>query len=276
MHGRPAMKKRRGNSMSYLNNQVGYRDELLMTRSVVKKENYVLLEPDGLVKNAIPGYENCDVTILGSPAMGATFADYLVTAKAGGKNMGIGGEGIESFLYVISGEVTVKNDDQEATLTEGGYIFSPEGNKIAFENKSGQDAKMYVYKRRYDRIEGYSAHTVVANVNDMEWVEYEGMNNCHIKDLLPAAGDFGFDMNMHILKFKLGASHGYIETHIQEHGMYFLSGKGMYRLDDEWVPVKKGDYVFLDAYVPQACYAVGREEEFAYIYSKDCNRDVQL
>ncbi len=276
MNGRPAMKKRRGNSMSYLNNQVGYRDELLMTRSVVKKENYVLLEPDGLVKNAIPGYENCDVTILGSPAMGATFADYLVTAKAGGKNMGIGGEGIESFLYVISGEVTVKNDDQEATLTEGGYIFSPEGNKIAFENKSGQDAKMYVYKRRYDRIEGYSAHTVVANVNDMEWVEYEGMNNCHIKDLLPAAGDFGFDMNMHILKFKLGASHGYIETHIQEHGMYFLSGKGMYRLDDEWVPVKKGDYVFLDAYVPQACYAVGREEEFAYIYSKDCNRDVQL
>ena len=69
--------------MSYLNNQVGYRDELLMTRSVVKKENYVLLEPDGLVKNAIPGYENCDVTILGSPSMGATFADYLVTAKAG-------------------------------------------------------------------------------------------------------------------------------------------------------------------------------------------------
>ena len=40
--------------------------------------------------------------------------------------------------------------------------------------------------------------------------------------------------------------------------------------------VKKGDYVFLDAYVPQACYAVGREEEFAYIYSKDCNRDVKL
>lgn len=92
----------------------------------------------------------------------------------------------------------------------------------------------------------------------MEWVEYEGMDNCHIKDLLPAAGDFGFDMNMHILKFKLGASHGYIETHIQEHGMYFLSGKGMYRLDNDWVPVKKGDYVFLDAYVPQACYAVGR------------------
>lgn len=29
--------------MSYLNNQIGYRDDLLSTRSVVKKENWVLL-----------------------------------------------------------------------------------------------------------------------------------------------------------------------------------------------------------------------------------------
>lgn len=36
--------------MSYLNDQVGYREELLATRSVIKKENYVLLEPDGLVR----------------------------------------------------------------------------------------------------------------------------------------------------------------------------------------------------------------------------------
>ena len=90
--------------MSYLNDQVGYREELLATRSVIKKENYVLLEPDGLVKNSIPGYENCDVTILGSPAMGATFADYLVTVKEGGKNSGIGGEGLETFIYYEGGE----------------------------------------------------------------------------------------------------------------------------------------------------------------------------
>lgn len=263
--------------MSYLNKQTGYREELLLTRSVIKKENWVLLEPDGIVKNAIPGYENCDVTILATPAMGASFADYLVTAHAGGKNAkGIGGEGIETFLFVINGEVKVKNADEEATLTEGGYIYSPAGKDICFENVSGADASMFVYRRRYEAIEGYAAHTVVANTNDKEWIEYEGMDNCHIKDLLPAASNFGFDMNMHILKFKLGASHGYIETHLQEHGMYFLSGKGMYRVDDEWVPVKKGDYMFLDAYCPQACYAVGRGEDLAYIYSKDCNREVQL
>ena len=38
----------------------------------------------------------------------------------------------------------------------------------------------------------------------------------------------------------------------------------------------KGDYVFMQAYCPQACYGVGKDEEVTYIYSKDCNRDVQL
>ena len=103
--------------MSYLNDQVGYREELLATRSVIKKENYVLLEPDGLVKNSIPGYENCDVTILGSPAMGATFADYLVTVKEGGKNSGIGGEGLETFIYVLAGEVVVKRALPRAVIS---------------------------------------------------------------------------------------------------------------------------------------------------------------
>ena len=119
--------------MSYLNNQIGYRDALLETRSVIKKDNYVVLEPDGLVKNMIPGYVNCDVTILGTPEMGASFADYLVTAHEGGKNDSIGGNGIETFLYVIEGEVTVKNADKEADLTQGGYIYSPADKAISFE-----------------------------------------------------------------------------------------------------------------------------------------------
>jgi (S)-ureidoglycine aminohydrolase len=264
--------------MSYLNNQIGYRDALLETRSVIKKDNYTILEVDGLVKNMIPGYVNCDVTILGTPEMGASFADYLVTAHEGGKNDSIGGNGIETFLYVIEGEVTVKNADKEAELTTGGYIYSPADKAISFENKGTADVKMYLYRRRYVAVEGYSAYTIVGNANELPWLSYENMENCYIQNFLPT-DDFGFDMNMHILKFHIGASHGYIETHVQEHGMLFLSGKAMYRLDTDWVPLKKGDYVFMDAYCPQACYAVGdegREEVLTYIYSKDCNRDVEL
>jgi (S)-ureidoglycine aminohydrolase len=100
------------------------------------------------------------------------------------------------------------------------------------------------------------------------------MKDVLLWDLLPT--DIGFDMNFHILSFEPGASHGYIETHVQEHGAYILSGQGMYNLDNNWMPVEKGDYIFMGAYVPQAAYAVGRGEPLRYLYSKDCNRDPKI
>lgn len=265
--------------MSYINGQMGYREDLLANRSVIKRDNYAVIEPDGLVKNVVPGFEQCEMTILASPKLGASFVDYLLNVKEGGCNKaGFGGDGIETFLYVFEGTLKVWTDGsaEEADLTSGGYIFVPEDKRLYFENRGEGETKCFLYKRRYDRIEGYAAHTVIGNIHDVEPVAFEGMENSWMKDFLPAGSDLGFDMNMHILNFKPGASHGYIETHVQEHGAYVYSGKGMYNLDNEWIPVKKGDYIFMGAYCPQACYAVGKDEEFAYIYSKDCNRDVKL
>lgn len=263
--------------MSYLNNITGYREDILSNRSVIKRGSYAVIEPDGIVKNVIPGFEKCAVTILSSPKLGASFVDYLVTAEPGGKNVnGFGSEGEEIFFYIFEGEVKVWNGDEEGTLTDGGYIFCPEGRKLYFENVSEKPAKAFLYKRIYDRVEGLEAHTVISNINDVPWVEYEGMKDVLVKDFLPAASDLGFDMNFHILSFKPGACHGYVETHFQEHGAYIYSGQGVYNLENEWVPVKKGDYLFMGAYCLQAAYGVGRDEDFAYIYSKDCNRDVRL
>lgn len=56
--------------MGYLNNVTGYRDDLLANRAIVKHGNFALLTPDGLVKNIIPGFENCDATILSTPKLG--------------------------------------------------------------------------------------------------------------------------------------------------------------------------------------------------------------
>ena len=52
------IKKERYLVMSYLNNQLGYRDALLDTRSIIKKGDYIVLDPDGLVKNVVPGYDS--------------------------------------------------------------------------------------------------------------------------------------------------------------------------------------------------------------------------
>lgn len=263
--------------MSYLNGVMGYRDNILKNRSVVKKGNFALLEPDGMVTNAIVGFENCDITILSSPKIGASFVDYLLTIKEGGKNhLGFGGEGVEVFLYIFEGNVKVWNDDQSQVLTNGGYIYSPSDKALYFENLGDKPAKGFLYKRLYEKIEGYEAHTIIGNSNDLEEIPYEGMEDVIFKNFLPATENLGFDMNFHILSFKPGASHGYIETHFAEHGAYIYSGKGMYNLDNNWIPVEKGDYIFMSAYSLQAAYGVGRDEEFAYIYSKDCNRDPKL
>jgi len=261
--------------MSYLNNVTGYRKDLLMNRSVVKRANYAVIEPDGIVKNTVPGFEGCDVTILASPKLGASFVDYLVTVHADGKNaLGFGTGEEEVLFYVMEGSLTVKAD-KKYEMKQGGYVYCPPGTKLYFENKSGQDVRAFLYKRIYNHIAGHQPYVVTGNMEEKEWMDYEGMTDVRVKDFLPT-NDLAFDCNLHILTFKPGACHGYVETHVQEHGAYCLSGEGMYNLDNDWIPVKKGDYLFMGAYCPQACYAVGRGEEFAYVYSKDCNRDVTL
>ncbi|MGL4859168.1 MAG: (S)-ureidoglycine aminohydrolase [Enterobacteriaceae bacterium] len=261
--------------MGYLNNNVGYPKDILSSRAVIRKESYAIIPPDGLVCNVIPGFEHCDVTILSSPKLGASFVDYLVTLQANGQNQqGFGDEEIEVLAYVIDGKVNVSAQGQNHTLDKGGYIYCPPGVKLCFENSnSGNKSQLFLYKRRYNRIPGQEPWLITGNVNQLEKIAYEGMDNVMLQDLLPK--EIAFDMNFHILTFKPGASHGYIETHIQEHGAYILTGAGVYNLDNEWVPVKKGDYLFMAAYVHQAGYAVG-DEEFSYIYSKDCHRDVTL
>lgn len=261
--------------MGYLNNVTGYRDDLLANRAIVKHGNYALLTPDGLVKNIIPGFDKCDVTILSTPKLGATFVDYLVTLHEGGGNhLGFGGEGIETFVYVISGKMTAQAQDHTFSLSEGGYLYCPPGVVMTFNNDQAADSQLFLYKRRYIPVEGHSPYLVSGNVSQLERIQYEGMEDVILIDFLPK--ELGFDMNMHILSFEPGASHGYIETHVQEHGAYILSGQGVYNLDNNWVPVKKGDYIFMGAYSLQAGYGVGRGEPFSYIYSKDCHRDVEI
>ncbi|MFJ7700832.1 (S)-ureidoglycine aminohydrolase [Lysinibacillus fusiformis] len=267
--------------MGYINQVQGYREGLLETRSVIKKDNYAVITPDGLVNNVVPGFKDCDVTILGSPRLGARFVDYLVTVKnQGGNKTGFAGDGIQSFVYVVYGKINAFADGKKYELTEGGYLYVPPHLQLTFENNNnGEDSRLFLYKKRYQPLKGqplkgYTPEVVTGNVNDIEQEAYEGMKEVLIQDLLPK--EIGYDMNIHILSFKPGASHGYIETHVQEHGAYILSGRGMYNLDNEWMPVDKGDYIFMGAYVPQATYAIGLDEPFSYIYSKDANRDIDL
>ena len=119
--------------MGYLNHNQGYREGLLETRAVIKKDNYAVITPDGLVNNVVPNFDDCDVTILGSPRLGARFVDYLVTLKDQGGNMaGFGGDGIQTFIYVVYGNINAYAGDEKYELSQGGYLYVPADQVMKF------------------------------------------------------------------------------------------------------------------------------------------------
>ena len=94
---------------------MGYPSDILSTRAVIRPGKYVVIPPEGLVNNVIPGIENCRVSIVASPKYGASFVQYLITAQPGGGTSRPFGreEGIEVFFYVLEGTGTVRAGGEE-------------------------------------------------------------------------------------------------------------------------------------------------------------------
>lgn len=256
---------------------MGYPSDILSTRAVICRGDYAIIPPEGLVNNVVPGIEDCRVSILATPKLGASFVMYIVTAqpRTGGTSRPFAAEdGVEAFAYIIDGQGTLAVGDDERAATVGAYAFAPAGSGLRFMNTGDGPMRLLLYKQRYIPVAGHDAEVVFGNVNDIEYRDYDDMANVHVKDLLPT--HIGFDMNFHILSFDPGGCHPFFETHVQEHGMYILEGEGAYFFgNDEWKLIKKDDFVWFGAYSLQGAYGVGRVP-FTYIYSKDCNRDVGI
>ena len=83
--------------------------------------------------------------------------------------------------------------------------------------------------------------------------------------------DVRHDMHVNIVSFEPGGAIPFPETHVMEHGLYVLEGKAVYLLNQDWVEVQAGDFMWLRAFCPQACYA-GGPGRFRYLLYKDVNR----
>lgn len=253
---------------------MSYPKDILSTRAVVKPGLYAILPRGGLVNNVLPGVTGAKVSIVASPKLGASFVQYVIETEAGAAAQEplCAETGVEGFIYCIEGKADCEAGGEKVHLSAGGYIYVP-ANQGGIRFSCRESARLLLYKQKYIPLQGKAPYLVQGNVNEIPFVEYEGMKNVFIKDLLPK--DIAFDMNMHILSFEPGGCHSFVETHVQEHGAYILSGEGMYIMENEWLPIRKDDFMWFGPYVPQGSYGVGREP-FAYIYSKDCNRDVSL
>ncbi len=233
------------------------------TRTVIRT-NHALIAPDGYVPSVLPGWTGCTSYVQISSAIGAGLGQWLIDLQKGGNGVGETW-GYEMFLYVVSGGITV----QKAKVVQGGYAFLPPGTNYAVKGVS-KNSRVLVFRKRYEPLAGYEApRFFTGNEADVSEVPFLGDPQARLKTLIPDA--LGADMAINIFTYDPGATLPFVETHVMEHGMFFLTGGGVYRLGDDWYPVTAGDAIWIAPYCPQWFIAAGPGPA-RYIYYKDVNR----
>ena len=241
------------------------------SRAVVER-NYAILPLEGIPESVLPEWTATAARILAAPAMGAAFAEYFLEVTDGGGSNQTLPEGVEAFFYLLEGRVKLEVRSKVHDLEPGGYAYLSPGSKFALHAADGR-ARLLWLKKRHEPFAGRMPKDLVGNESDVEGEPFMDIEELLLKKLLPDS--VHYDLAMNIFTFPPGFSLPVTETHVMEHGLYFLQGQGDYYLGDTWREVKKGDFIWMGPYCPQGFLATGSEPA-RYIYYKNVNRDVEL
>jgi (S)-ureidoglycine aminohydrolase len=238
------------------------------TRSVVKR-THALISEDGRVNSVVPGWSGCTVNVIISEQMGARFCQTIVTFDRVDGMMG--GRAVRSqlFLYVVEGKVHFTAGNEVGELGVGQYIYIPPGVTYRVTDPEA-GTQLLTFQKQYVEIDGVPVpNLIIGNAAEIPAGNLLNDPAVRMQMLLPDNG--AFDMAINILTFDPGGYLPFVETHVMEHGLLYLRGQGIYRLDQDWYPVKKGDCIWMAPYCQQWCTAIGKEPA-AYIFYKDVNR----
>lgn len=247
-------------------------NKLGITRTVVK-ETYALFAADSHVASMLPGWVNSRAIVQISAALGARFSQYLITLNASGHGEGGRGEGDTAdsswFFFVVDGAVTLNG----TALAKGGFAFIPPATRYHVEvatSAGGPAVTLLVFRKPYEPLASYTPPPFfTGHEGDVSETPFLGDPHARLKVLIPDT--LQADMAINIFTYDPGATLPFVESHVMEHGMMFLEGGGVYRLDADWHPVTAGDTIWIAAYCPQWFIAAGPGPA-RYIYYKDVNR----
>lgn len=253
-----------------------------LTDRAVFAESFAVI-PSGVMRDIVtsrlPHWDNTRAWILARPMTGfaETFAQYIVEVAAGGGSDSPEPEaGAEAALFVTTGEITLTLDDQAHLLGPGGFAYIPPSTSWRVHNAGTETASFHWIRKAYEAASGIDEpEPVVTNERDIEPVVMPHSNGTWEVTRFVDPEDLRHDMHINVVTFAPGGVLPFMETHVMEHGIYVLEGKGVYRLNERWVEVAAGDFMWLRAYCPQACYA-GGPGPFRYLLYKDVHRHPKL
>lgn len=253
----------------------------LHTGRAVFTEAYAVI-PHGVMRDIVtsflPHWNDTRAWVIARPLSGfaETFSQYIVEVlPGGGSDRPEPNPEAEGVLFVVAGQASLTIDGQDHMLTPGGYAFLPPACDWSLRNKSSEPARFHWIRKRYESVDGIAMPTAfVSNENGepIRWMA--GTNDRWGTTRFVDPTDLRHDMHVNIVTLEPGAVIPFEETHVMEHGLYVLEGKAVYRLNRDWVEVEAGDFMWLRAFCPQACYA--GPGHFRYLLYKDVNRHMKL
>ncbi|WP_224816739.1 bifunctional allantoicase/(S)-ureidoglycine aminohydrolase [Hasllibacter sp. MH4015] len=250
----------------------------VLTDRAVFTESYAVI-PKGvmqdIVTSAFPFWDDTRAWVLARPMTGfaETFAQYVMdVAPGGGSDRPEPDETVQAGIFVMEGEVEITLGDSARTLTPGGYAYLPAGSGWSLRNRTSGHAKFHWIRKRYQPVEGLDRpEPVFTHDDDVDPVPMPDTDGVWSTTRFVDPSDLRHDMHVNVVTFQPGGVIPFAETHVMEHGIYVLEGKAVYRLNQDWVEVEAGDFMWLRAFCPQACYA-GGPGPFRYLLYKDVNR----
>ncbi|TIP01212.1 MAG: (S)-ureidoglycine aminohydrolase, partial [Mesorhizobium sp.] len=236
----------------------------LLTGRAVFTEAYAVI-PKGvmqdIVTSPLPFWNETRAWIIARPLSGfaETFSQYIVEVLPGGGSdrpeLDAGAEGV---LFVVEGEITVSLAGKKPVLAPGGFAFLPPGSGWTVRNDSAAAARFHWIRKAYEAVDGLDVpEAFFSSDQDVAPSPMPGTEGRWATTRFVDPADMRHDMHVTIVTLKPGAVIPFAETHVMEHGLYVLEGKAVYRLNQDWVEVEAGDFMWLRAFCPQACYAGG-------------------
>ena len=255
--------------------------ELLSSKSVFTTAYAVIPRTvmTDIVTSVLPHWEKARAWIIARPLTGfsETFAQYVMEVEAGGgSRLPEPDRRAQAALFVTEGEMTVELEGSGHNLRTGSFAYLPAGTAWSLHNNSSSSVRFHWIRKAFQAVEGLEPPPAIfTHESDIEMVSMPDTEGKWATTRFIDPADVRYDMHVNIVTFEPGGTIPFMETHVMEHGLYVLEGKAVYRLNKDWVEVEAGDFMWLRAFCPQACYA-GGPGRFRYLRYKDVNPHVAL
>ena len=254
----------------------------VMTDRAIFTESYAVI-PKGTMRDIVtsnfPHWRGTRGWVLARPMTGfaETFSQTIMeVSPGGGSDRPEMNEQAQAVLFIVEGTLTVETDGKKFEMTEGGYAYLPPNQSYTVKNTSDASCRFHWVRKAYEDVDGIERpEAFFTSDQAVAPIPMPGTEGRWATTRFVEPDDMRHDMHVNIVTFEPGGIIPFAETHVMEHGLYVLEGKAVYRLNSDWVEVEAGDFMWLRAFCPQACYA-GGPGKFRYLLYKDVNRHMAL